>query len=82
MEGLTTTENQDEAVYHLHTVIHSEDGIPSEVLNNAMAIAKEKKLPVATIIRELGYEARVAIEPAESLITKECRNNPRQNKDS
>lgn len=78
MEGLTTTDNQEEAVYHLHTVIHSEDGIPSEVINQALAIAKEKKVPVATIIRELGYEASVTIEPAESLITKECRSNPRQ----
>ncbi|NJA05256.1 hypothetical protein HC024_05850 [Methylococcaceae bacterium WWC4] len=82
MEGLTTTDNQEEAVYHLHTVIHSEDGIPSEVINQALAIAKEKKVPVATIIRELGYEASVTIEPAESLITKECRSNPRQKKDA
>ena len=43
-----------------------------------MAIAKEKKVPVAKILRELGYDAKVVIEPAESLITKESRSNPRQ----
>jgi hypothetical protein len=78
IEGLTTTENQEEAVYHIQTVIHLEEDIPHEALNKAMAIAKEKKVPVAKIIRELGYDARVAIEPAESLITKESRTNPRQ----
>ena len=82
IEGLTTTENQDEAVYHIHTVIHSEEGIPNDVLNKAMSIAKEKKVPVANIIREFGYEASVAIEPAESLITKEIRANPRRKTDA
>jgi hypothetical protein len=78
IEGLITTENEEEAVYHIQTVLHLEEGIPCEMLNKAMAIAKEKKVPVAKILRELGYDAKVVIEPAESLITKESRSNPRQ----
>ncbi|MBE0574388.1 MAG: hypothetical protein IH613_00670 [Desulfuromonadales bacterium] len=80
LNGLTTTENQEEAVYHVHTVLHSEEGIPVEVINKAMAAAKKKKVPVAKILRGLGYDAKVVIEPAESLITKESRSNPRQKK--
>lgn len=78
IDELTTTEIEEEAIYHVHTVIHLEKGIPGDVLSKAMAEAKEKKVPVAKVIRELGFDAKVVIEPAKSLITKESRSNPRQ----
>ncbi len=59
-------------------MVRCEEGIPQDVVDEAISKAKDMKVPVARIFRELGYEAMVAIEPADSLIEKENRNNPRK----
>lgn len=78
LDILTTTDDENEAVYHVQTMVRCEEGIPQDVVDEAISKAKDMKVPVARIFRELGYEAMVAIEPADSLIEKENRNNPRK----
>lgn len=81
LDGLKTTTDENEAFYHIHTVLTSDEGIPGEVVEEAMRRSKDEGIPAAETLREKGYEPMVAIEPAESLLEKETRNNPRKKKD-
>ncbi len=80
MEGVQITDNPDEAVYHIHTILTDKKGIPGEIIQEALQRSKDSGKPVATFLRELGYSPQVCIEPIDNIPDKQDRNHPRRDK--
>jgi len=75
-----TTNDQSKAVYHIHTILMDKDGIPGEIINEALKKARESGKPVANFLKEMGYAPQIIIEPPENVPQKQIRYHPRKKK--
>jgi hypothetical protein len=80
IEDVQTTDNPNEAVYHIHTILTDKKGIPSVIINEALRKSRNSGKPVANYLREMGFSPQVYIEPIENIPNKQNRNHPRKKK--
>lgn len=82
IDSMDVTNDPSDAVYHIQTMILDKEGIPGEVINEALKKAKETGKPAGTFLKKLGYNVRFCIEPAPSVPEKQIRNHPRKKKNN
>jgi hypothetical protein len=73
-----TTDNPKEAVYHIITHLSDPKGIPGEVIDKAVELARKTRKPIANALKEMGYRPSVIIDPPEDVPKKQNRRHPRK----
>jgi hypothetical protein len=73
-----TTTDEKEAQYHLTTMISDPAGISGDLINEALKKSQESGRPIANILREMGLQPSVIIEPPENIPDKQIRPHPRK----
>ena len=83
LSNTKTTEDVENATFHIQTKLKPRDGsrIEMDLVVEAMKRSKEHGKPVAHFLRELGLDPQIKISPADSIVEKVERNNPRKKSD-
>jgi hypothetical protein len=70
--------SEDDAVFQIDSLVFREEGIPGELIENAVKASKESGKTIAFHLKELGLEPNIMITPSETIPDIEERTNPRK----